>query len=78
MWPPISGLSVGMCLMCRAPSDLAQHELKNAEAVPAYYHWMALLLQEKCGGVVGPQFALDGVEITVPPTAWVESRVGGQ
>ena len=53
----------------RAPSELALQPLRNAEPVPAYYHWMALLLQEKFGGFLGLQFKLDDVDINVPPTS---------
>ena len=36
-----------------------------AEAVPAYYHWMALLLQEKFEGVLESPFQLDALKIEV-------------
>ena len=49
---------------------MAKKKLENDQAVPAYYHWMALELQKLFDGNLGPEFTLDGdVQIKVPERA---------
>ena len=48
---------------------MAKNKLKNDEAVPAYYHWIALELQELLAGDLGLEFSLGNVRIEVPERA---------